>query len=347
MKRALIALVSFSAFCGAASAQSSVTLFGVVDLNGRWLKNNGVTQYSMSQDGLAPSRIGFRGVEDMGGGLKAGFWLEAPLNPDIGNSDGLFFTRRSTVSLSNAWGEVRLGRDETATYKNTGGFDPFGDTGLGAAGNLTVKPPAVPDGGAYDTLVRANNMVGVFLPAGVVGGLYGLVQVAAGENTYGNKFFGARLGYAQGPFDVAVAYGETLVAYDTYGDNFNVAGSWNFGFMKLAGFYGQIKVEGDKQDNWFIGASVPLGQWTLRASYGQVERSGTVPDNVEGQRARQLAVGAVYSLSRRTALYGTWSGITNKGGANFIVGSFSNIPGGGAAANADSQGAEFGVMHSF
>ena len=56
-------------------------MFGVVDLNGRWLDNNGVTQYSMSQDGLAPSRLGFRGVEDMGGGLKAGFWLEAAAEP--------------------------------------------------------------------------------------------------------------------------------------------------------------------------------------------------------------------------------------------------------------------------
>ena len=76
------------------------------------------------------------------------FWLEAPLNPDIGNAGvGFTFARRSTVSLSNAWGEVRQGRDETATYYNTGHFDPFGDTGLGAAGNLTVKPSAVPVGG--------------------------------------------------------------------------------------------------------------------------------------------------------------------------------------------------------
>lgn len=351
MNKNLTIFAALAAFASAASAQSSVTVFGVVDLNGRWLDNNGVTQYSMSQDGLAPSRLGFRGVEDMGVGLKAGFWLEAPLNPDTGNAGsfggGLAFTRRSTVSLSNAWGELRLGRDETATYYNTGHFDPFGDTGLGAAGNLTVRPPAVPEGGAYDTLVRANNMVGAFLPAGVAGGLYALAQVAAGENTYGNKFFGARLGYAAGPFDVNLAYGETLVAYDTYADNFNLAGSWNFGFMKLAGFYGKIKVEGNTQDNWFIGASAPLGQWTLRASYGHVERSGTVPDNVDGQKADQLALGAVYWISKRTALYGTWSSISNKGGADFIVGSFSNVIGGGAAANADSQGAEFGVMHSF
>ncbi len=349
LNRKQVTLAALAAFVSGASAQSSVTLFGVVDLNGRWLDNNGVRQYSMSQDGLSPSRLGFRGVEDMGGGLKAGFWLEAPLNPDIGNSGvGFFFTRRSTVSLSsNAWGEVRLGRDETATYYNTGHFDPFGDTGIGAAGNLTVRPPAVPFGGAYDTLVRANNMVGYFTPADLLGGLYGLLQVAAGENTYGNKFFGGRLGYAAGPFDVNVGYGQTLVAYDTYADNFNLGGSWVVGPVKVSGFYGRISVVDDKQDNWFVGGSMPLGQWTLRASYGHVARSGTSPDNVEGQKADQLAVGVVYWLSKRTALYGTYSTLNNKGGASFIVGSFANVPGGGAVANGDSQGAEFGLMHSF
>jgi predicted porin len=60
-----------------------------------------------------------------------------------------------------------------------------------------------------------------------------------------------------------------------------------------------------------------------------------------------LAIGAVYWLSKRTAFYGTYSNLNNKGGASFIVGSFSNVAGGGAAPNGDSQGAEFGVMHSF
>jgi hypothetical protein len=58
-------------------------------------------------------------------------------------------------------------------------------------------------------------------------------------------------------------------------------------------------------------------------------------------------MGAVYSLSQRTVLYGTWSSISNKGGADFVVDSFNNIPGGGAAPNADSKGAEFGIRHSF
>jgi len=121
----------------AASAQSSVTMFRCfVDLNGRWLDNNGVTQYSMSQGWPArPAAWASAVSRTWAAGLKAGFWLEAPLNPDDGNARvGLAFTRRSTVSLSDARGEVRLGRDETATYYNTGHFDPFGDTGLGGAG---------------------------------------------------------------------------------------------------------------------------------------------------------------------------------------------------------------------
>ena len=218
MKKHLIALAALTAFAGAASAQSSVTLFGVVDLNGRWLNNNGATQYQLAQGGLAASRLGFRGSEDLGGGMRAEFWLEAALDPDTGtigvtsingdrNNAAALFTRRSTASLLGGWGEVRLGRDQTATYLNTPVFDPFGDNGLGAASHLTTKPPAVPVGGGYDTLARANNMVAYFLPSGIAGGLYGLVQAATGENVYGNKFFGGRVGYAAGPFNAALAYG--------------------------------------------------------------------------------------------------------------------------------------------
>jgi predicted porin len=149
------------------------------------------------------------------------------------------------------------------------------------------------------------------------------------------------------PFNVAVAYGQTQVSGDTNGENFNVAGAWNFGFLTLTWFYGQFKVDGDKQNNWFVGASAPIGLWTLRASYGQVTRGGTVPEDVEDQKANQLAIGAVYGLSPRTSLYGTWAGINNKGGASFIVGSLNNIADGGATVNGNSQGMEFGIKHSF
>jgi predicted porin len=347
MKKSVFVLAALGGIACAASAQSSVTLFGVIDANGRFLNNNGVKQYSLSQDGLQSSRLGFRGTEDLGGGLTAGFWIEGAINPDTGTPNGQTWQRRTTASLNSPWGELRLGRDKTATYLNTEVFDPFGDAGIGAASNLTTKAPPVPTGGGYSTEKRASNMIAYFIPSGVAGGLYGQAQVAAGERVNGQKYMGVRLGYASGPFDVALAYGQTEVL-DTTGtnlDNFNIGGSWKFGFMILSGYYGSQEIENDKQDNWYIGVAAPFGLWRVRASYGQVERSGG--SKIEGQKANQFAVGAVYDLSKRTALYGTWSGINNKGGAGFVVGSLNNYPGGGAAPNADSQGVEFGVRHAF
>ena len=89
MKRSLLALAALTAFAGAASAQSSVTLFGIVDVNARNVKNgsNGDI-YNLNTDGNASSRLGFRGVEDLGGGLRAGFWLEAALAADNGTIGG-------------------------------------------------------------------------------------------------------------------------------------------------------------------------------------------------------------------------------------------------------------------
>ena len=86
MKKSVLALAVLGAFAGVASAQSSVTMFGVVDLNVQTVSNNDRV-YGMSTDGMASSRLGFRGVEDLGGGLKAGFWLEAGLAPDTGRSN--------------------------------------------------------------------------------------------------------------------------------------------------------------------------------------------------------------------------------------------------------------------
>jgi len=209
MKKSLLALAALTAFAGVASAQSSVTLFGVVDVAARNTKNGTLSVKSLSQDGNASSRLGFRGVEDLGGGMKAGFWIEGAISPDTGGT-GQTWQRRSTVSLMGGFGEVRLGRDYTPTFCNHTVFDPFGTNGIGSQTNL-MTPLGVTSvlGNGATTLVRANNTIGYFLPA--MGGLYGQVQVAAGENTPGNKYIGGRIGYAAGPVNVALALGNTEV----------------------------------------------------------------------------------------------------------------------------------------
>jgi predicted porin len=361
MKKSLLALAVLGAFAGAASAQSSVTLFGVVDLNVRYLDNAAGKQWQMSQDGNASSRLGVRGVEDLGGGLNASFWIEGAMNPQNGTAGGQTWQRRSTVSLSGGWGEVRLGRDYTATFWNATIFDPFGTNGVGSSGNLYLVSPQLPTGGAYGTLVRANNMVGYFLPSGIAGGLYGQVQLAAGQGSNGNKYMGFRLGYASGPFNVAGAWGRTQVTGgvpgvtppfglgDSSGTNWNLGGSWNFGVVKLSGYYGNLTYQALDQSNWYIGLQAPIGLWTLKGTWGQVSRSGIEPYAAgwDNQSARQIAVGATYDLSKRTALYGTYSHMNNSDGARFIVGPLQNVAAGGSGANENSQGFEVGVRHSF
>ena len=121
MKKSLIALAVLAA-SGAAMAQSSVTLFGIVDTGVGYIDNGGnevagstagQNKYGMTTSGNATSRLGFRGVEDLGGGLKAGFWLEGQIDGDDGNAAGFNFKRRSTLSLMGGFGEVRMGREQT------------------------------------------------------------------------------------------------------------------------------------------------------------------------------------------------------------------------------------------
>ena len=82
MKKSLLALAVLGAFAGVASAQSSVTLYGTVDLNAKYVKNDGsVRRVSLSQDGINSSQLGIKGTEDLGGGLKAGFVLLCTAKP--------------------------------------------------------------------------------------------------------------------------------------------------------------------------------------------------------------------------------------------------------------------------
>src|SRR3954468_1495071 len=200
MKKTLIALAALAA-AGAASAQSSVTLFGIVDVNyAHYSVDGGTSAYGtaassghvnvLTNSGYNSARLGFRGTEDLGGGLSASFWLEGALSPDDGNAAGLQFRRRSTVSLAGGWGEVRLGRDYVPAFWNLTVFDPFGTNGVGtsmtlvgpAGGNGTAGNALVPFGqGTSGVIVRASNSFGYFLPANL-GGFYGQAQYYLGEN---------------------------------------------------------------------------------------------------------------------------------------------------------------------
>ncbi|MBK6472077.1 MAG: porin [Betaproteobacteria bacterium] len=236
--------------------QSSVTLFGIVDLTARSVKND-TSQKRLDGSGLSSSRLGFRGIEDLGGGLKAGFWLEGALNPDDGNASGFNFQRRSTVSLMGGFGEIRLGRDKVPTQLNWDAFDPFDNTGMGANTRLSVASGIVPTGGTYGAFSRANNMISYITPS--------LVACSARPRWPRVKArwatsMGLRAGYSGGALLAAVGYGNTEVTGAIDAKETNFGASYDLKFMKLIGFTSKLDIGPASQDNWLVGATVPLRQ---------------------------------------------------------------------------------------
>ena len=335
---AVLAAASVGAY-----AQSSVTLFGVLDANARYVKNGDLKIKSLGSGGINTSRLGVRGTEDLGDGLKAGFWLETGLNVDSGaQSDASrFWNRRATVSLMGNFGEVRLGRDFTPTYLGYSEYDPFGDNGVAASSKFDSSL-----GTARDTGTRADNQI-TYLTPGNLGGFYGRASVAAGEGTAGKKYYGGRAGWAAGPIDVSAAYGQTEVA-PVAGDDkfktFDVGASYDFGVVKAMGYYTQSKFVNQKVATYSLGAIVPLGVGQIKAAYTHVNASGTTTAgvDVDANDADQVAIGYIYNLSKRTALYTTAAYVKNKGNATFAVASAPAI-----TAGAKSTGLEFGMRHAF
>lgn len=196
------------------------------------------------------------------------------------------------------------------------------------------------------TLVRASNSIGYVLPKSL-GNFYGQAQIYFGENNgteaapTGKKDgngVSARIGYANGPWNIAVAAGRTKMALPGDITTANAGLSYDFGAVKLSAMYGTDKVgSAAKSTGYLIGASVPMGVGELRASYSQskVEINGTSPE------ANKYAIGYVHNLSKRTALYATASYLSNKQGASYTLNGAVTAP------NASSKGLDFGIRHTF
>lgn len=359
----LATLAVLAAAAAGAYAQSSVTLFGVVDEAARYTKNGDTNQKALVSGGLNTSRFGLRGYEDLGSGLRAGFWIESGFNADSGSSSDStrFFNRRSTVSLLGTFGEVRLGRDFTPTYTGYTDYDPFGDNGVAASSKFEIGMGVARDGQTNVNQytnggeTRADNQIQYFTP-GNLGGFYGRASVASGEGVAGKKYVGGRVGYGAGPIDVSVSYGQYTVAPAFGDDKFktgNVGASYDFGVVKLEGYYSQSKFVDQKIATYAIGAVAPIGLGSLRVGYTHANQSGTAAvttattvaglTNVDGDDANQFALGYTYNLSKRTAVYTTGAYVKNKGRSQFAAG--TTTP--GLRAGDSSRAVELGIRHSF
>jgi predicted porin len=358
MKKTIIAAI-LAAGAGAASAQTNVTIYGIVDA-GLVRETGGLANYTKITSGVgSASRIGFRGTEDLGGGMSALFTLETGTKIDTGEVDtaGTIFNRQAFVGLKSNAGTVTLGRQYTPWHQALAQVgDPFGTGYAGSSKNQ------FPDSG---TNVRTSNTVIYSAPATM--GFTADVAYSAGEQAGSNsagRQFGGSVGYANGPLNVRLAYnnknsdvapatGVTAVSRDI-GTNTLLAANYDFKVVKAyfaygvdKGFnsaplgnannpFGGVKPTPSTDGNEILlGLSAPVGPGTLLASVMRKDDKTSF-----NQDSRAWGVGYLYPLSKRTSLYTAYGRIHNKNGAGYTVANNTESGTGDRAFN-------LGVRHTF
>jgi predicted porin len=315
MKKTLVALAALAAT--ASFAQSSVTLFGVADawlgqakgaFNGaaRTGVNGDPSELRLDSGGLSGTRIGFRGTEDLGGGLKANFLIEAGLNIDNGSNaqGGLAYGRQSYVGLNGGFGDLRLGRQYSAYDELRGATSTLGHTSFDA----TIIAGSWAEVGS-DYTARINNMIRYATPN--MGGFSAAVGLGLGEdknvaNGKAGSVFSLHGLYANGPLTVGIGYQNeksrtTSPAAAPQLSHFLVAGGYDFGGFKLNAGLNNSKVKnGTKDTELAMGATVPVGPVSLGVQFSTAKaklNGNTV------EKGNTIALQGIYSLSKRTDTY--------------------------------------------
>lgn len=333
MKRTMIALAVLSSAATAAQAQSAITVYGVVDNYLARDSNGGPgALISMNSGSLNGSRLGFKGSEDLGGGLSAVFQIENGFYADTGAlaDSTRLFNRQSFVGLTGNFGAVKLGRQMNPVYKNSSTFDPFADALAGDSARLF----------SYNGS-RTDNMItyAYDAPNGLRGELqYGMGEVAG--STSANRTLAGLAGYKQGPVDVVLTYQDINNLAGTNSTRMTlVGGNYDFGMIKTFATYAWEKgvvlgtaTKLDQRDA-LVGVSAPVGASGLvMISYVlKTDKAVTSAD------ARQAAIGYVYNLSKRTALYTSYGQLRNDSHASYKV----------LAAGATDKLLLAGIRHTF
>ena len=329
MKKSIIALavLAASAASGIASAQSTVTLYGLADVyvGSTTTKQSPVggastslRQTVINSGGFNGSRFGLKGSEDLGGGLKANFVLEGGYdistgaansyvspynftNAGAGVTSNATFGRNAWVGLSSGFGEVKLGNMWTP-------YDEVKGSGAGAF-DANIFAPAANDVWLSNGH-QANPGNAIYYSTPNVGGLSAAGMVSLGENK-GTTVKAGGIGsinvqYAGGPLAAAFAY-QVERQGNLTGSNPNkvkftqLNGSYNLGVAKLLAAYGNVKVANDKVNEFQIGVEVPLGS-VLTVSGGFA--SSKTKLSIGGDTKRSgFGLAAKYDISKRTFLY--------------------------------------------
>jgi predicted porin len=308
MNKHLIALAAM-AVAGAASAQSSLTVYGLVDASLSVTHSGSLTQTKVESGTLNTSRFGFKGSEDLGGGLKANFLLEQGFNADNGaslaDSQGTpnqAFSRNAYVGLSGGFGEVQLGKIWSAYDQMNGSANAAWDSGLspnagvfygGAIGGYTYNP---------------RNSVIYYTPD--MSGLSAAASYSLGENKAAGVGAGSvaalNVKYANGPLFLALGHQTERVDSTVATKRFTrLNANYDFGMVKVLAGVGRQTQDTFATRDWTLGATVPVSS-ALSISGGL---AGSTDNVAAGDLARKgVSLAAQYTLSKRTSVYAGYHG---------------------------------------
>ena len=368
MKKTLIALAVLGTCAGAAYAQTNVTIYGTVD-TGLIKETGSDVRMGSNED----SRIGFKGTEELGSGMKATFQLERRFSlnngtkfsgnnaldilqgADLDGEDGVEWQGAANVGLQGeAWGAVRLGRVNDIAIENFGALDPFAYYGVGSAmgGYNILYSEELANTIRYDSPSWAgfgfnlSYTLGQDTHHGNGSDIFG----GKGYDDYGNDGFGIGLKYDNGPLMLTANYDRLADSDKSW--LWNAGGAYTYQGFKVSVGYQSTKVKsaamnvlsgGDinadvDQKDWLVGLQYNTGPHTVKFSYnrGEVE-SHTEYDG----KANKYSLGYTYDMSKRTSLYAM---VAYTDSDNDSVGEIYNSNG---VADDSVTGVQIGITHNF
>lgn len=313
---------------GLAAAQSTVTVYGIVDAAAQYVDGTSRSGRLLS-GGLSASRLGFRGSEDLGGGLRAYFTLESGINLDDGTvaQGGAFYGRQAFVGLQTALGSVSAGRQYASIFALTSEFSAFANSPGGASTALiggfgggyepvrgatgTATPPAAGATGNGGP-TRVNNSVRYETPEWQ--GLKASVLYGAGEvvgSTEDSRLVDLALRYKAGAFEVMASWIEDKVPGDAVNARTgSVAASYAIGSARLyAGYidFDDRRAASDDGKGYWVGSDYRIGSHLLKAQWVRNEPKSGVDNKTDA-----YGIGWAYELSRRSTLYASVTRFDNE-----------------------------------
>lgn len=353
-------LLAACAALPAAAQTGSVTIYGRLNTAVERVDASR-TDADLSAGRLSNNRsvLGFRGTEDLGGGLKAIWQIEGGLALDTGT--GSFASRDTRLGLEGPWGTLFAGSWTLPYTSATSGLDPFYPTTAGymaILGNGSAPTSDnVIDTSSFDR--RQRNVVQYWTPAfaGVSARLaYGFGEERVAETGARPSLLSGSVAYEAGPLVVTAAH-ERHREYQgpgTADTGSKLGAAWRFGPARIAAVVERLKYEtltgALRRNAWYVSGTYQIGQGSLRAGFSRAgDGRGSATETVGFFRSgpdtgsRQWTLGYEHALSKRTAVYGYYSRIHNESQAlyDFAINELGITPGARPSVVA------LGVRHSF